>query len=88
MPNVTDVVAKMRAGELTLAQAASEVGAMSFDAPGQRPKDVVAAMDAADDTDYLAPGTWNGEVRRLELTGELSPEEYDAFSKAKDSAGS
>jgi len=52
-----------------------------------RPKTFDAAYDGAEDTDFFAPGTWNGDVRSLELTGELSADEYAAVSKAKDSHG-
>lgn len=86
MTAVTDVVDKLHAGKLTLAQAAKEVAAMTFKAAAPRLTTVSDVWDKAEDIDYLAPGTWNGEVLRLKLIDVLTPKEYEAFSRAKDAA--
>lgn len=86
MTAVTDVVDELHAGKLTLAQAAKQVAAMTFKAAGPELKTVYDVWDKAEDIDVFAPGTWNGDVWRLELIGVLTPQEYEAFSRAKDAA--
>jgi len=83
---VKDVVAAYKQGEMTLDQLAANLAGRDWPPGPRKPDDVFERMDWADGQDYFAPGTWNGDVRRLELTGELSSEEYDVISRARDAA--
>jgi len=83
---VKDTVAAYRAGEMTLDELAVKIAGRSFAPIGDRPATFDQMYDEAEDRDPVAPGTWNGDVRMLVYSGDLTPEEYAAVSKAKDTA--